>query len=344
MVRISTLIRSSYAQRSPLVAQPELQGSLAVMVSYLLSRTLIGLACILIIIMKGAWNAKLRFDTTAPQEVAARAKDHVLANIYPERPHVDECAPNTLERRAITVIGSVLRDLLHDLHLNDIPLPPERIHIVSERTLARLGHAEAAGVVLDGHVYILRTANRGKFYHSLTHEAAHATASCRLWVEQSSGDEYRLQFIQDRGGLTFLQRTAKNNPYYRRSLDGLNEGVTELIGHALRQRLIMRSGLGLTLKEATDLSHSVSYWRWVILVDALIRVVANEAKESFAQVRDEVFRDYFVGRQRFLKRLELCKKGAVKTLLPLDSSDDAALKAAHALGMVELTARMKARP
>jgi len=242
-----------------------------------------------------------------------------------------------VEQSAIHESCIALDRLLKRLGLPSIDIPEDRIHVLTKREFREKvsGRAEAKSSL--GHVYVPRQTDPVEFSTFLTHELSHAASRYNLQVIQKE-DPRQLHVWERRMGLMFQPRGA-NDPKFEVFFGGLNEGVTEYCAKLLREDVATRQS-GLDETERERLQRATEYRSWVHVVDEMLKLVAKEEGVSYADLREELLRDHFAGTYRFLRRLERCRKGAVKALRSLESDPESALTAARALGLDETGWRM----
>ncbi|MFA4954826.1 MAG: hypothetical protein WC641_05950 [Patescibacteria group bacterium] len=289
--------------------------------------------------MKKPWNVEQRIKSSAPEDQRRALEVALDEDPYVAAPQVEELEKTEHERQGIECSKSGLARLLERLRLPSIEIPDSRIHVVTDQELSLKIGGELEGKMLFGHIYLARR-DPLQFYRNLTHELSHAGSYYGLGVIQGI-DPRRLRMWQTHLGLSFQPKpqSERGSEVY---FNGLNEGATELCARFLRKHLVKEMP-GLEDEQKSDLKSFVHYRPCVILVDRLIRLVAEEEQLFRETVLRELLRDYFSGTQLFLKKVETHKKGSVKILRSMDSTPDDALRAAEALGFDDARRAMLTR-
>ena len=279
--------------------------------------------------MPRPWNVDIRFAANTPAGAKEDLERRLAKNPYLARILEHEREPTELEKRVIFSAGIALTRLSERLGLPAVDVPPSRVHILSgsEPEFAeRVDLPRRLAVSEFGHVYIPRSEDPVTFARHLTHEICHAGS--RLSIRLAQGASPRHVDISHRQMGFAFRPEGIAEPYF----NGLNEGVTELVAHRLRNAMA-KEDLGLDRDQARVFARRVEYRPWVILVDALVRLVADTEHAASKRIRDDLLRDYFRGGHEFLRRLSKCRKGSVKLLRQAESSPADAIAVADALGL-----------
>lgn len=138
--------------------------------------------------MKQPWNVEVRIAVpTRPNKSEAielkKIKTAFNEDPYPQRHLEHELKPTGFETATIKSANAALGHLLARLHLPQIEVPSERIHVLTreeffEKMVAvgeqKDGTTEAK--MIHGHIYIPRNENPIEFCRFLTHELCHAAS------------------------------------------------------------------------------------------------------------------------------------------------------------------------
>lgn len=280
--------------------------------------------------MPKRWNVDVRLTSTGLTKLGSPdLKPKPGANPYLEA-NVENLEPTESEREAMTAAVDELSKLVQRLGLPDIRVPLERIHVISKEEFQNRISEHAFGKTTFGHVYIPRFEDQVEFCQILTHELAHAGSYYGVRAIMHH-DERRLQVRERRAGITAQPKPGADAAIY---FNGLNEGITELVAAIFRNKLSKKL-VELDDDEREALAKTREYPHWVILVEALLRLAAQESEQPIKSVREELLQDYFSGTFKFLKRLERCKPGVVRALRTAGSSPADALKTAEAFDLTE---------
>lgn len=244
----------------------------------------------------------------------------ILSNPAPDPFPVAELDKDSWETLAINAAGRHFNDLRGSLGLAAHRFPCERLHILDAKTFEEHVNEDGrtAGTCQNGHIYIVRHGDRVRFLCDLTHEMAHLHAFSRM----------RLSFADEAARLVSLRHGLHVYRYRGKEGAGLDEAVTEIIGHIIRERM-RREGIGLRAEEAGALSRSWSYLPQIEIVDAVIDAL-DRPREKIINM---IFQDYFSGTNRFFSALYRLKPGAAAILRRMGVTTDDALATARELGI-----------
>jgi hypothetical protein len=229
--------------------------------------------------------------------------------------------------------------MLDVLELPPVTIPAERIHVLEEPEFRERVSAQAEAKTIFGHVYVPRKTDPVEFSAFLTHELAHAASRYELQVVQSA-DERHLKAWQRRMGLTF-QPKPNSDPDFETLFNGFNEAVTEICATELRGS-VAEHLTDLDDTQRAELTRRREYRPVVMVIEALMRLVADKEGCLYESIREDLLRDYFSGTFRFVKKLEKWKKGATRILRGMGSDPPDALKAAKLLGLADVHAEISA--
>lgn len=284
------------------------------------------------------WNVDLRFDTNDPAS-AEEVREQFAAHPFNEVFGVEDLAPTELESRVMGDVAAATQDVLAAYGMPPMDIPEERVHIITEEEFAeKVQGGEVRGKMSYGHIYVLRTDDRMRFVHDITHETAHATSYYQLAVRHRKSEEGKAvsRIGLRRGGLHVVKRMGEDNI----SFFGIDEAATELFARRIRERFLERSG-DLDATERESLLSATVYLPQVRVLDACLDLAA-EHYGSRAAAERALFRDYLEGTYDFLRTLERKQKGIVRVLFNMGTEPEDAIAAARALGWDDLVAELAA--
>lgn len=278
--------------------------------------------------MKESWN----FDLEVSSEVSPIEREN-LATHFSDRKNLQlqlehELEPTESEKRIIDESRGALDDLVQRLDLPPVHLPDDHVHLVTEEEFRRLVSEQAESKVVFGHVYLRRSENPVEFCRLATHELCHVASRTQLRIVQHA-DEEQIRVWTRQLGFSFQPKKGATFDF-----NGINEGTTELCAIGLR-RYIEEHSTVLDDEQRRVLSSVIEYRPWVVVVDYLVRLVAQEDQLSRPQVRNQLFRDYFSGEFNFIKRVDQYKKGASKALRLAECTKADAIRVAEELGLTD---------
>ena len=252
----------------------------------------------------------------------------IMGKPAPNPYQVEELKKTEWEIRIIESAHHHFNNLRNSLHLKPHNFSLDRFHILEPENFEKHINEDGrtAGECKDGHVFLVRGKDRVRFICDLTHELAHLYAyrTVLIWF---TNEVVNYKSVHD--GL-------RRNFYRSKKGEGLNEAVTEIIGHIVRTRMC-DDNCGISSPEKMRVHRSWVYLPQTEVVDAVIDTLDPKRQP----VIDCLFTDYFCGTDQFFQLLYRKMPGTAAILRSMGIKSEDALSTAKKLKMSDLVQRIE---
>jgi hypothetical protein len=269
----------------------------------------------------------------APQEDKEYFERMALGPI-PAAKGMEGMEKNAFERQGFEAAHAALNVFRGELGLDPVVIGSARLHVIEPKLYMEKFGSESRGASAYGHGYIARKRSRTGFLGTLTHELTHMASgqAMRVYAREKDGKLEGLH-LPMQSGFAFWNRKpikGRENDAETPSFHGLNEAVTELIAHDVRNRL-RDTGTPLSQDEQREMEESFSYYPLIVLLRRIIATAFPKIGERDAAWKD-LYRDYMNGEYGIIKRLDERTPGVSKILHDMTTEMDSITAAARSLG------------
>ncbi|MDD5252156.1 MAG: hypothetical protein PHT12_06030 [Patescibacteria group bacterium] len=218
--------------------------------------------------------------------------------------------------------------------------PWSQIHVLAPDDFAsQVGPQTSANQLR--HSYLQRGRPPAHFLHDTLHELAHGHGYLQMVIRQIEADgesSPQIRRLVKRYGLACISHNPGTGQVAQ-MYTGLNEATTDILAHRAAQRLQREPYPGLNPDIVDETAVMYLYWPGVFLAGRMFRYLADDFGGQ-TKARDQLFRDYLTGSNKFLLAMMGHQSQAGRRLAAMSTDPREAIVTAAYLGFPDIVKKI----
>ncbi len=289
--------------------------------------------------MKEKWNRKIVISGAELSEAEIlQDKKFLKKNVAGAKDHpLEELIKTGAEIKIISDLQGAYLKLFRLLRLSEQDIDIDNIHIITTASFEAYRGKESGGFTINSQVFIPRSEKLKPdvFAHELAHAFSFSRDIFDAKISQNS---------QGHKAISYSNKYTKRAGYHFKhpaseQYLGINEAITEIV--AGKVVALLQNEDAEDMVNLIELRmKATAYIPQIILMERIVYRY-EDMGGNIDELWNEIYKGYFTGDMKWINKLKIIHPDISRILRDMSKTDEAALQAAHDLGITEAIEPMR---